>query len=68
MNFLDWVDVRCPDCNKLLFKIYGLAVVETVCPRCGAKSEYPTLSPRITNKFSEIFVSATVETIFEEPP
>jgi phage FluMu protein Com len=30
-------EIRCPNCHKLLFKIYGYAEVEICCPRCNAK-------------------------------
>lgn len=36
--FLDFQEVRCPSCNKLLFRVRGVAEVEIVCPRCpGSK-------------------------------
>ncbi|MGW8177384.1 MAG: Com family DNA-binding transcriptional regulator [bacterium] len=34
-------DVRCPNCNRLLFKIEGLAKVETVCKRCRTLVVWP---------------------------
>ena len=30
-------EIRCPNCHKLLFKIYGYAEVEVCCPRCNVK-------------------------------
>lgn len=44
--FLEFREVRCPKCNKLLFKIRGVAEVEVVCPRCQAPNNkvlYPDL-------------------------
>lgn len=41
--FDDFAEVRCPKCNKLLFKIKGVALVEIICPRCpnSRKVLYP---------------------------
>lgn len=43
---LEFREVRCPKCNKLLFKMRGIAEVEIVCPRCPAPNNkvlYPDL-------------------------
>ncbi len=43
-NFIvDFMDVRCPNCNRLLFRIKGLAIIETTCKRCpGQKVIFPS--------------------------
>ncbi len=38
-----WRQVRCPECNKLLLKVKGIAEIETVCPRCSSKVLWPDL-------------------------
>ncbi|TXH55828.1 MAG: Com family DNA-binding transcriptional regulator [Desulfurellales bacterium] len=49
---LEFREVRCPTCNKLLFKIRGIAEVEILCPRCHAPNNrvlYPDMkSVRLT--------------------
>lgn len=43
-SYWEFREVRCPKCNKLLFKMRGIAEVEIVCPRCPApnnKVVYP---------------------------
>ena len=42
------IDVRCPNCQKLLFQVDRLgSVVKTKCPRCGAMVQWPALEPAL---------------------
>lgn len=42
------IEVRCPQCNKLLLRVAGMgSLVETKCDRCGAMVRYPKLAPEI---------------------
>lgn len=43
-------DVRCPICGRLLFRVSGVAIIEIVCPKCGAMILWPNLSPEILNE------------------
>lgn len=36
-------EIRCANCNRLLAKVEGLALIEIVCPRCKAVNEWPIL-------------------------
>ena len=48
---MDWLEVRCPECDKLLFKVIWLgAIIEIVCPRCGTMVRWPTIAPEIVSK------------------
>lgn len=65
---VEWLEVRCPSCRRLLFKVFGLALVETVCPRCGTKSEWPTLSPAIVlSRKTDITVEVSDELYISSP-
>lgn len=47
----EFQEVRCPECNKLLFKVAGLgARIEIVCARCGTKVLWPSMAPEIVSK------------------
>lgn len=38
------IDVRCPQCEKLLFRAEGMgSVIETRCPRCSVTVRWPSL-------------------------
>lgn len=38
------IDVRCPKCGRLLFKVNGLGtMIETRCPKCGAMVRWPSI-------------------------
>lgn len=43
LHFSGFQEVRCPSCNKLLFRVIGITVVEIVCPRCSKKVLWPDL-------------------------
>lgn len=49
-NLHEWHDVRCPNCGRLLFRIKGLAIVETVCKRCSCKSIWPDLNSKAVDQ------------------
>ncbi len=34
MNSDRMLEVRCPNCNRLLLKVMGVCTVEVKCPRC----------------------------------
>jgi phage FluMu protein Com len=36
-------EVHCPECGRMLFKVRGLALVETKCPKCKALVQWPRL-------------------------
>lgn len=36
-------EIRCPKCSRLLLRIRGVAELEIVCHRCGAKIKWPNL-------------------------
>lgn len=54
---LDWTDIRCSSCRRLLFKVALLvgdsphaetpivmaSVVQIKCPRCGRMQNYPSV-------------------------
>lgn len=41
-------EVRCPSCQKLLFKISGFgSIIEIVCRGCGQMVRYPILLPEL---------------------
>ena len=54
---LDLMDIRCPDCRRLLFKVALLvgdspttetpivmaSVIQIKCPRCGRMQNYPVV-------------------------
>jgi len=35
--------VHCPECGRMLFKVAGLAYIETKCPKCKALVTWPAL-------------------------
>ena len=38
------IDVRCPNCDKLLFIAYGLGtIIQIMCPRCRKKIIWPCI-------------------------
>jgi phage FluMu protein Com len=51
VSYTDLIEVRCPHCNKLLFKVKGVAVIEIVCKRCSSLCTWPDVK--------QVHVSAT---------
>lgn len=45
---MNWIDVRCPSCNKLLLKVLGLgSIIEVKCARCEAMVTWPSMRAEI---------------------
>jgi len=36
--------VRCPKCDRFLFRVRGIAEIEIMCPRCSSLVLWPDLS------------------------
>jgi phage FluMu protein Com len=37
----DFLDIRCPHCNRLLLQVSGLALIRVKCPKCRTVAQWP---------------------------
>lgn len=45
---MNWLEVRCPTCHKLLLKINGLCcIIEVACPKCKLLVRWPVLAAEV---------------------
>jgi ribosomal protein S27E len=42
-SLVDFREVRCPKCHRLLLKVRGIAEISIVCHRCGSLVIWPAL-------------------------
>ncbi len=53
MPVIELIEVRCPNCNRLLLRMGGFGLVEIRCPKCKALVRYPKLVPEIFSSEKE---------------
>ena len=51
---MEWLEVRCPKCHKLLLRIFGLGcLLEVKCSRCDTLVAWPSLTSEIKESSNE---------------
>lgn len=52
-SVVEFRELRCPKCRRLLLKVRGIAEIEVVCHRCGAKVIWPNLEMVVVVQLQE---------------
>jgi hypothetical protein len=39
----EYIEIRCPHCNRLLLQVAGLAMIRVKCPKCRMMVGWPVL-------------------------
>lgn len=51
---MDEIEVRCPNCRKLLLKVSGYCcIIYIICPRCGVKVKWPVMTGEVLPQNSD---------------